>query len=90
MTKRKYSFEPLTDDELTALAEKYPEAVETYTVTIRRPVYRVIAMLLQCKLDVPGIRLKERSGDDIETDRRNDGTPAETVPDFLDHKKRKA
>jgi len=83
MTKRKYSFEPLTDDELTALAKKYPEAVETRTVTIRKPVYRVIAMLIQCKVE--GIESLIRLRPVTEETGFIDDAPVET-PAFL-HKK---
>lgn len=57
MSSRIFKWEPLSEEDFTALAEKYPEAVETKTITVRKPVYKVISMLLQCKLDVPGIRL---------------------------------
>lgn len=59
MSIRKFAWEPLTDAELDALADKFPTAVETKTITVRKPVYKVISMLLQCKVDVPGIRLIE-------------------------------
>lgn len=56
MSVRKYNIEKMTDEELAALAEKFPAAVQV--ITIRRPVYSVIAKLLDCRVDVPGVRLK--------------------------------
>ena len=51
MSGRKYNFSHLTDKELDAIAEKYPKAVET--VTIRKPVYRQLAMLAECGAPLP-------------------------------------
>ncbi len=60
MSARKYHFAKMTDDQLATLAEKFPRAVQT--VTIRKPVYSVIAKLLDCGVDVPGIQLVENIG----------------------------
>jgi hypothetical protein len=83
MSARKYSWNELTEAQLDELSAKYPFAVET--ITIRKPIYKIVSMLLDSKVAVPGITLKERSGDDIDTDRRNDGTPAD-VPKFIKKK----
>lgn len=55
MSTRKYSFEKMTDEQLIALAEKFPRAVEV--ITVRKPVYSVIAKLLDCGVEVPGVQL---------------------------------
>lgn len=56
MSTRKYQFEPMTDAELAELQEKFPRAVQT--ITTHKPVYSVIAKLLDCGVEVPGVRLK--------------------------------
>jgi hypothetical protein len=55
MSQRKYNFEKMTDEQLTALAARFPKAVET--ITIRKPVYSVIAKLLDCGVEVPEVKL---------------------------------
>lgn len=60
MSKRKFSYEPMTEEQIDELAKVYPTAVETKVVTTRKPVYRVIAMLLECGLEVPGVQLIDR------------------------------
>jgi len=67
--KRNYRFEPLTDADLDALAAKYPFAIETRTVVIRKPVYKVVAMLLERGEEVPGIRLLARTAETAEITR---------------------
>jgi hypothetical protein len=56
MTSRKFDFSHLTPEQLDAIAVVYPDAVET--VTIRKPVYRILAMLATCRVKMPdGIEL---------------------------------
>lgn len=56
MSQRKFSFPKFTDAQLEALAAKYPKAVQT----VRKPVYRVLAMLAECGAELPeGIVLTE-------------------------------
>lgn len=55
MSQRKYRFEKMTPEQLIVLAEKYPSAVET--ITIRKPRYSIIAKLLDCDVEVPGVTL---------------------------------
>lgn len=62
MSVRKYNIEKMTPEELADLEAKFPRAVQT--VTIRKPVYNVIAKLLDCGVDVPGVRLVDHAGDD--------------------------
>jgi hypothetical protein len=59
MSVRRYSIEKLSQEQLTVLAEKFPRAVET--VTTRKPVYTVIAKLLDCGVEVPGVVLKTQA-----------------------------
>jgi len=51
MTKRKYDFSHLTDEDLDKLSAKYPKSVEIKTV--RKPVYKVLAMIADCGADLP-------------------------------------
>ncbi len=51
MSKRKYKISHLTAEQLEEISSKYPKAV----VTVRKPVYKVIAMLMDCGLEVPGM-----------------------------------
>jgi hypothetical protein len=51
MSKRKYCVTDLTDAQLEEISKLYPKAVQA----VRKPVYKVIAMLLECGLPVPGI-----------------------------------
>lgn len=55
MSVRKYRFEKMSQEELVVLGEKFPRAVET--ITIHKPVYNIIAKLLDCNIEVPGVRL---------------------------------
>lgn len=55
MATRKYHFEKMTQDELAALGMIYPKAVKS--VTKLRPNYSIIAQLLNCGVEVPGLRL---------------------------------
>lgn len=57
MAKRKYRFKKMTPEQLTELGEKFPRAVQT--ITTRRPVYSVIAKLLDCGVEVPGLELAD-------------------------------
>lgn len=58
MSKRKFSTSHLTTEQLEQIAAIYPRAV----VTVRKPVYKVIAMLLECGLEVPGMEKPESKG----------------------------
>lgn len=51
MTSRKYSFNHLSAEQLEKIAAKYPKAVQT--VTTRKPVYKVLAMLAECGVEMP-------------------------------------
>lgn len=59
MSARKYTFEKMSQEQLTALGEKYPRAIET--VTKHKPVYSVIAKLLDCGVEVPGVVLVDKN-----------------------------
>lgn len=48
MTARKHNFKDLTDEQLKEIQESYPNAVET--VTIIKPVYSKMAMLVNCNV----------------------------------------
>lgn len=73
MSRRKFSISHLTDEQIAALAEAYPTAVET--ITIRKPVYKICAMLAQCKVPLPaGISFEAESKE-------------EPIPDMLKVKK---
>ena len=59
MSKRKYRFK-VTDME--ALKAEYPTAVESIHIPARtesKPVYTIIAKLLDCGIAVPGIEIIE-------------------------------
>lgn len=55
MSARRYRFEKLSQEQLLALEAKYPNAVAT--ITIKKPVYSIIAKLLDCGLEVPGVTI---------------------------------
>ncbi len=57
MASRKYNFSHLSEQQLDQIAAKYPKAVET--VTIRRPRYRILAMLAEAGAEMPdGVHLE--------------------------------
>ena len=58
MSGRKYLLEKHTPSELDAIERAYPKAVKT--ITIRKLNYRIIAMLLECGVEVPGLKYKTR------------------------------
>jgi len=51
MSKRKYSIENITPAQLDEINALYPKAVQV----VIKPVYKVIAMLMECGLEVPGV-----------------------------------
>ena len=54
MSSRKFNFEHLTPEQLDKIAAVYPDAVEI----VRRPNYKILAMLTTCKVQMPdGIKL---------------------------------
>ena len=59
MSKRKFDISQLTDAQLEEIATLYPKAVRT----VRKPVYKQIAMLLECGLPVPGMASPPKQGD---------------------------
>lgn len=62
MSKRRYRIE-ITD--MNALAQKFPAAVRSVEIPARveqRANYSIIAKLLDCQLEVPGIKVLDDDG----------------------------
>jgi len=59
MSKRRYKFAPMTDEQMTELAKLFPRAVETETITRRRLNYSVVSRLIDCGVTVPGVSIVE-------------------------------
>lgn len=49
MSKRKYHIQKMTQEQLAELGKKFPSTVEV--ITTRRPVYSIIAKMLDCGLN---------------------------------------
>lgn len=57
MSKRKYRFKKMSQEQLETLGEKFPKAVQT--ITTRKPVYSMLAKLCDCGVEVPGLEMAD-------------------------------
>lgn len=57
MSKRRYHFKPMTQEQLAELQKRYPKTVQS--ITILKPVYSIISKMMDCELgnDIPEVQL---------------------------------
>jgi hypothetical protein len=79
MGSRKYDISKMTQADLAEVERLYPKAKAVET--IRRPVYRIIAMLMDCGLDVSGVIRVGTEADEVQNG--DNGTSDVKLPAFL-------